>query len=177
MRKNRRQEIIYDILALYQKYGEQEIKFAIEAIRNGEALDSLLTLATVSKDLAARVPETKTTPTKSKTKARSPKDRFYALIETLENSQGEHTEQIIMLIKAITTRQLLHSVASLREFSNLLDIIIPDTRVDRYVVAKKIGEALLSRSIADQEHFFKTATQLGGGTSSLDEWSSIIVKK
>ncbi len=59
----------------------------------------------------------------------------------------------------------------------LLDVGVPDTKVDRFTVAKKIGEALLDRSPIERNKFFKMVTQLGGEKSSLHEWSEIIVKK
>jgi hypothetical protein len=95
----------------------------------------------------------------------------------LERRSGEHNDQIVDLIKAIVTRQVLQSVGSLREFAKLLGVNVSASKVDRFTVAKKIGEILLDRSPTERNELFERAKQLGGEKSSLHEWSEIIVKK
>lgn len=177
MTRKRHLAIIRDLLALYQKYNEREISDAIEAIRHGDAFHDLLTLATLSRDLASKFPDTKLGPAKPRAKSRNSKDRFNTLVETLERRSGEDNEPIIALIKAIATRQVLQSVGSLREFAELLNVNVPNTKMDRFTVAKKIGETLLDRSPTEREEFFDRAMRFGGERSSLHEWSEIIVKK
>lgn len=177
MTSKRHLAVIRDLLALYQKYDEREISDAIETIRRGEALKDLVTLATMTGEFASKIPGTKRRPARSSARSRNSKDRFNALVKTLEGRSGEHNDQIIVLIKAIASRQVLQSAGSLREFSKLLHVGVSNTRVDRFTVAKKIGEALLDRSPLECDEFFKIAMQLGGGRSSLHEWSDIIVKK
>ena len=176
MTKKRHLAIIRDLITLYQKYNEREISDAIGSIQRGEALKDLLTIATLSRDIAAKVPNTKRGPARSRKKARSSRDRFNTFVETLEDKSGEHNDQIVAFIKAIAERQVLQTSGALRDFAKYIDINVSTSKVDRLTVAINIGEALLGHSPEERSKILEMAMQMGRGVSSLNEWSEIIVK-
>lgn len=170
--------MIRDILALYQKYDEREISDAIEALRRGDALNDLLTLVELGRDLASKIREPSSNLRAARAKSRrNSRDDFNEYVEGLEAEDNNKGRQIASFIKRIARRQVMQSGAALREFAETLGVGISDSKMDRLAAARKIGEALLKRSPAECDDFIKMAEQVGGGQSSLQEWSDIIVKK
>jgi hypothetical protein len=69
---------------------------------------------------------------------------------------------------------VLHHGGALREFAASLNIKASNIKLDRWSVARRIGEALVKQS---DEDISRLVEQLGGENSSLQAWSDVIVKK
>lgn len=177
MNRKKHMAIIYDLLALYQKYNEREVRDAIEAIQRGDALEEFLQLSKMSGRFASVHSETKKPSGRSGKRAKNSRDRLNEFIQYVEGRDNENSTKVTALIKAIDNRQVLHNSRALREFAGLLDVTVPMSKLDRPTVAKKIGEALLILPVAECERLCEVAMNLGQSVSSLREWSEIIVKK
>ena len=177
MTTQRRTSIIRDLLALYRRYDEREIKDAIEAIERGEALQDTLRLAALGHRLHARprVSIAARQEPRQSSRARS-RDSFNELVSRLLATGDEDDRRVAHFLTAIEQHHVLPTGASLRDFSRALGITISDSKLDRLVIAKRVGDELLRHSKQERSEFLEMARQIGGGTSSLQEWSNIIVK-
>lgn len=72
---------------------------------------------------------------------------------------------------------MLQYGGALREFAASLNIKASNTKLDRWSVARRIGEALAKRSDEDISRLVELTEHLGGENSSLQAWSDVIVKK
>jgi len=178
MTSQRRAAIIRDVLALYRRYDEREIRDAIEAIERGEALRDTLKLAILGQHIYAAASGTRAerqrTPQRS-SHARA-RDNFREMLSRLNESEEKDQRRIAEFLTGIETHQVLQTGALLRDFARGLGITVSDSKVERLAVAKRIGEELLKQPPHEQTRFLEMGRQLGGGKSSLQEWSDIIVK-
>jgi hypothetical protein len=178
MKKNRQAEIIRELLALYQRYDELEVKDAIEMLANGEAFRNFLYLASQNQHFRARAEGVKPASRIVGTRGRRPtsRDAFRQFIDKLKLDEGEQARDIARFIVAIEQRQILSTNISLLKFARSLDVYVTSKKVDRSAIAKKIGTALLNQSPAERARIYDAANR-HGGPSSLQAWSDIIVKK
>jgi hypothetical protein len=174
MNKERRAAIIHDLLALYERYEVAEIKDAIAAIERGDLFRDVVSLVKSAESIRC---ETERQRVYTATRRRTPKERFSAFVQDLERDDSDSDRQVAQFVRGVGSRNILRNAGSLREFAGALGIGNTGAKLDRFVLARRIGEELLKRSHQKRGELIEMAGQLGGEESSLREWSRIIVKK
>lgn len=176
MTGNRHIGLLADLLSVLRKYNRLEVIEAIQALQNPEwrseiikTLDALVELPNATK--------TRNRSQISKIAKRTSRDYFQALISRLHADNDSSRDQIAKLIERIATRKVLQNAGALRQFAASLGVKVSDTKLDRWSVARRIGEALEHRSDEDINRLVELTEQFGGENSSLQAWSEVIVKK
>lgn len=171
MKSKRQTSLIRDLLAIFQKYNEEEITEGIAALRNGDALDGLFRLIEAGTVAFPNARPHRDLRSRQRT---NPREQFQNYVEKIAGEQD--SADVVEFLEAIARRQALRNTAALREFARLLRMELSGGKLDRHLVAKKIGEALLQHSSVDRRNLIEIASHWDGQHSSLGEWSNLIVK-
>jgi hypothetical protein len=176
MRGNRHIGLLAELLSVLRKYERSEVIEAIEALQSPEwrseiikTLDTLVELKSASKN--------RNRSQVSKATKRSSRDYFQEFVSRLHADQASRGNEIAKLIENIASRKVLQNGVALRKFAASLKSEISDTKLDRWSVARRIGEALDQRPDEDIGRLTELMEQFGGENSSLQAWSDVIVKK
>jgi len=176
MTGNRHIGLLAELLSVLRKYERSEVIEAIQALQNQEwrseiikTLDAMVELQNVTKSRHRSQ--------LSKTSKRNSREYFQVFISRLREHDDSRSGQIAKLIESISTRKVLQYSGALREFAASLNIKASDTKLDRWSVARRIGEALTHRSDEDISRLVELTEHFGGEKSSLQAWSDVIVKK
>ena len=172
MTGNRHIGLLAELLSVLRKYERSEVqalqnqKWRSEIIKT---LDAMVELQNVTKR--------RNRSQLSKTTKRNSREYFQAFVSHLREHEDSRSGQIAKLIERITTRKVLQNSGALREFAASLNIKASDTKLDRWSVARRIGEALTHRTDEDISRLVELTEHFGGEKSSLQAWSDVIVKK
>jgi hypothetical protein len=163
------ERLLRDLFSLYLKHGRSAFQKAIAALESGEATELILRTSSSMLEAASVDPGI---PTKRGSK-RSPRDRFEQFQASLSlGGEGKLTD----FLADVAQGRKLTSSKSLRTFASQLSIQT-GKKLERFTIAKKIGEVLLSKSAQERERLFAIASDIESRRSSLHEWSKIIVKE
>lgn len=170
----RTQKLVRELLGLYAKYGPVEFGHALEALRTGTAT-ALLSEAVEDVARAAPPPRQRASP--GQAKKMSPRDRFDDFQFRLALDRTQPRSELHEFIQQIAERSILADARTLRDFAALLEIPT-GAKLERYTIARKIGEKLAMDSEESLHRTMKAARDYGGEEgSSLQKWADIIVKR
>ncbi len=172
----RTEKLVRELLALYGKYGQAEFDRAIEEIRSGST-----TLAFAhSVEQATRSFEDRgirSVAPKRKAPTASARERFEDYQYRLMTAGTRQTPELPNLLQGIVDRTILPNPRALRDFAAMLDIPLTSNKIDRYSLARKIGDALLALPDEEATSRIKLAREIGAEPSSLQSWANIIVRR
>jgi formate dehydrogenase maturation protein FdhE len=168
--------IIKDILALYQRYGADEIERAVQSLKNGDALREISDLTVNVVRRADQVSPNRLSRAATSRK-KSKRDYLSDLIAEIESKSDPTQSDVVELLRAASKGEMLNDGRSLRHFSARLGISESAKKVDRFTMLKQVGEALLTKAPEERAYLIGFAKSLEGRPSSLQGWSDLIVKK
>jgi hypothetical protein len=168
--------VIKDLLALYQRYGVEEIEQAIQSLKSGDALREFtdLTLDVVKR---AERASANRPPRAVSSNKKSRRDYFSELITEIESKSDPTLNDLIELLKSASRGAVLNDSRSLRQFCARLNIPEGGKKMDRFAILKQIGEVLLAKPLEERADLIELAKRLESRPSSLQGWSDLIVKK
>ncbi len=172
----RTQRLVRELLGLYAKYGPAEFSHALEALRTGAATDLLFSAV----EQVAKVglpPSSSSDGTLRGAKKASPRDRFDDFQFHLAMDRKNHAHgELHGFLEQIAERKVLGNPRTLREFAAFLDIPT-GVKIERYAIARKIGEQLLPQSETSLREKVQIAHEMSVEQSTLQSWADIIVKR
>ena len=176
MSQSRADQLVREIFGLYSKYGYSEFERAIKMLESGASVEILLRIMRVAKSAAGSLAHGDNAARRStKNRKKSPRERLAEFISDLPSRAGDQSDVVARFVSDIAERKLLQNAAMLREYSRRLGLPV-DAKMDRAIVARKIGDALLIQSQTMRKDSIELAAKLGTEKSSLQEWSDVIVK-
>lgn len=175
MTKSRSIAILAELLAVVRKYERSEVVAAIQALENPEWRSEIIKTLSALSELQ-NATKNRNQPKQGKGSKRSSRDYFNDFVIHLRGKENLRREQIEKFIESIATRKLLQNAGALRDFAAFLNVKT-DAKLDRWVVARRIGEVLADQSTEEVDRLLGSTEQFGGESSSLQAWSDVIVKK
>jgi len=163
-------------LALYQRYGAEEIEQAVESLKNGDALQEFNDLALDVVKRAERVSANRP-PRAIASKKKSRRDYLSELIADIESKSDPTLMGLVELLKDASRGMVLSDGRSLRQLRARLNMPEAVKKADRFASLREIGEALITRPTEERADLIELARRLEGRPSSLQGWSDLIVKK
>jgi hypothetical protein len=175
VKENNVDKLIRDLFALYSKYGRSAFENAINELQSGRTIERLLHATSATRDALARVSaRPRNLHTSNKTR-KTPKERLEEFLNNVSKAGTEDAVIIARFVSDIAERRALRTVPSLRQFSERIGIT-QNSNIDRRILAMKIGERLLEVPPEQRQAYLATGVQSGRESSSLRQWSKIIVK-
>jgi hypothetical protein len=173
----RSDRLVREMLNLYSKYGRSEFEKAIRMLESGESIGMLLRLMRTAEVTAASANSISGTARRSVTKKKkSSREGLAEFLSDLSNRRTDDPDALAQFVSDIAERKLLPSAALLREYYRRLGFST-DSKMDRAVLAKKIGQMLLDQSPEVRRNHMEVAVKMGTEKSSLQAWSDVIVKQ
>ena len=175
MKSKKNDRIVRDLLGVFVKYESSDISDALDAIKHAEVLNDFVALAsTLNREFPRQVSKRRVSASPVSSGARS-KERLSRMISELNLShQADH--EVADLLSEIIDGKLLASVRSLRSFSEAIGMPPLGAKAAKYDIVRKIGERLLELPPVARSEIRQLAREMSNGTSSLQQWSDIIVK-
>jgi hypothetical protein len=173
--ERRTDKLLRDLFVLYSKYGRAEFEAAIKALESGSAIQMLLRVAASSAETFARIVPNEAERRSVTRKRATPKERLDQFIADLLARGDEDSVVVARFVADVAERKALRNAPILREYSRRLGIPL-DGKMDRRVLAMKIGEVLLNEPRERRRVHMASGMQFGSEASSLEGWSKIIVK-
>lgn len=173
MSENRSDKLVRELMGLFAKYGEADFRKAIEKMQNG-VIPSLIVRAAQSRPRPAQHAFKAAAPVQSPAKAKSNRHRYEALIEELSSGNRDEVE-LARFLQDIERLKYFESVRQLSEYASRIGVS-PIKSPDRYGTYIRIARALLELNAEDRRDLMHVARSMQSKSSSLSEWSKIIVK-
>ena len=168
--------LLAEILSVVRKYDHSDVMETINFLRSLQHGPDIATmLENISKAQNGRSSSRGAVSNKSAKK--TPSEYLHAFLASLESSHGEKNSRIASFVLAIASRECLPNSRQLLQFAESLGQSRLTGKIDRKIIAKRIGESLLRLSDADLDRYIDRARQTGASSSSLQDWSNLIVKK
>jgi hypothetical protein len=175
-KSNREEELVRQLLALFQSYSDSEVLAALELIRTGDPFDAFTNLGRELGNIRPRAPTSHRAPRKKSATKPSARDRLNRQIDELRLSGRPPLRDLADVLQAAREGQILKSSSAVLQLLNQLGIE-PSRTADRFSLLKLLGETVAGLTPDRQLQVTEAARQSGENTSSLERWTNIIVRR
>ena len=173
-------ELLVDILNLYRKYGARAFSSLAHQIRSGALMEKLVEVIEVTEGVGRGNTQDPLRPSAKKKSIRSKRTPKEALIDDILDmalSRDECDRHVANFLREAMRKNILATENTLREFVVHIGLRDDDVKRDRSSTLRRIARALRERPRDQMQRDLEFGSKITSDSSTLDQWSEIIVKE
>lgn len=173
-------ELLVDILNLYRKYGTRAFSSLTRQIRSGVLMEKIVEVIDVAEGVGRRNTQDLLRPSAKKKSVRSKRTPKEALIDDILDlalSRDERDRHVAKFLREAMLKNILATENMLREFAVHIGLRDDDVKRDRSSTLRRIARALRERPRDQMQRDLEFGRKFISDSSTLDQWSDIIVKE